>query len=288
MKKIEPVSTVTHQSPGRGRAEKGQPKRESRRGSRVVAVGLSPSPWTWTWTWRRKSWTTDEGKSSAVETINDVLFGVISSGLSRYLDKRSPDCNLNYLSFLALQEGLRITGVAAVNLRPSPGLQDIKELMKKNAGSGWGNKFGIMLLPIYYHRNGSNPLDYLKRAKLMIDRKKLSLEAFLTHQIGLFVMNHVGAKFASLLNYRIFCNTSFTVSNVVGPREEIAVAGIPVTYLRTSSSSLSHAIIMHMVSYAGRADMQILVAKDIIHDPENLAKCFEDALLEMKEAVLRT
>lgn len=41
---------------------------------------------------------------------------------------------------------------------------------------------------------------------------------------------------------------------------------------------------MHMVSYAGRADMQILVAKDIIPDPEFLAKCFEEALLEMKEA----
>lgn len=43
---------------------------------------------------------------------------------------------------------------------------------------------------------------------------------------------------------------------------------------------------MHMVSYAGRADMQILVAKDIIPDPEFLAKCFEDSLLEMKEAAL--
>jgi len=44
------------------------------------------------------------------------------------------------------------------------------------------------------------------------------------------------------------------------------------------------ALTMHMVSYAGRADMQILVAKDIIHDPDFLAKCFEDALLEMKAA----
>lgn len=43
---------------------------------------------------------------------------------------------------------------------------------------------------------------------------------------------------------------------------------------------------MHMMSYAGRADMQILVAKDIIPDPELLAKCFQDSLLEMKEAAL--
>lgn len=44
---------------------------------------------------------------------------------------------------------------------------------------------------------------------------------------------------------------------------------------------------MHMLSYAGTADMQILVAKEIIPDPEFLAKCFEDALLEMKDAASR-
>ncbi|KAL8205168.1 hypothetical protein R6Q57_008719 [Mikania cordata] len=195
-------------------------------------------------------------------TINDVLFGIISSGLSKYLDNRSPD---------DLQEGLQITGVALVNLRPSPGLQDIKELMKKNAWTGWGNKIGIMLLPVYYHRNRSDPLEFLKRAKLMIDRKKLSMEAFLSHQLGYFVMKYFGPKMASLLNYRVICNTSFTISNVVGPKEEIAVAGIPVTYMRTTSSSLPH----------------ILVAKDVIPDPESLAKCFEDALLEMKEYAMR-
>ncbi|KAK9053452.1 hypothetical protein SSX86_030086 [Deinandra increscens subsp. villosa] len=216
-------------------------------------------------------------------TINDVLFGVISLGLSKYLSKRSSE---------SLPEGLRITGVAMVNLRPSPGLQDIKELMKKNAaaGSGWGNKVGIMLLPVYYHRNRNgcdpHPLEYLNRAKMMIDRKKLSIEAFLSHKIGYFIMNFFGAKAASLLNYRVLCNTTFTISNIVGPREEMTIAGIPVTYLRTTSSSLSHAITMHMVSYSGKADMQILVAKDLIPDPDDLAKCFEDALLEMKKASL--
>ena len=41
-----------------------------------------------------------------------------------------------------------------------------------------------------------------------------------------------------------------------------------------------------MVSYAGRAEMQVLVAKDIIPDPEFLAKCFEDALHELKEQAM--
>lgn len=45
---------------------------------------------------------------------------------------------------------------------------------------------------------------------------------------------------------------------------------------------------MHMVSYAGTAYMQLLVAKDLVHDPQVLAKCLEDALLEMKDAAVAT
>lgn len=80
------------------------------------------------------------------------------------------------------------------------------------------------------------------------------------------------------------CNTSFTISNVIGPKEDISVGGNPITYIRATSTSLPHAITMHMMSYAGRADMQILVAKDIIPDPKFLAECFENALFEMKTA----
>ncbi|KAI7728499.1 hypothetical protein M8C21_016546 [Ambrosia artemisiifolia] len=210
-------------------------------------------------------------------TINDVLFGVISSGLSRYLENHSTK---------PLRDGVQITGAAMVNLRKSSGLQETTELMNKKSGSRWGNKFGMMLLPIYYHGRGSDPLQYLKRAKIMIDNKKLSLEAFLSYKIGYFVMKCLGPKFASLLNYRIICNTSFTISNLVGPKEEFMIGGTRVTYIKATSSSLAHAITMHMVSYAGKADMQILVAKDIIPHPETLAKYFEDALLEMKEAAL--
>ncbi|KAK9266194.1 hypothetical protein L1049_012527 [Liquidambar formosana] len=212
-------------------------------------------------------------------TINDVLFGVISSGLSRYLDIRSGK---------ALQEGLQITGLAMVNLRKQPGLQDMENLMKGNWKVRWGNQFGMLLLPVYYYRGGSDPLQYLKRAKVMIDQKKHSLEAPFSYKMGDLVMSYLGPKAATLLNYRVVCNTTFTISNVLGPPEEITAVGNPVTYLRASLSSLPHAITMHMLSYAGRADMQIMVAKDIIPDPKVLAKCFEDALLELKEAATAT
>ncbi|KAM7264375.1 hypothetical protein ACFE04_002058 [Oxalis oulophora] len=194
-------------------------------------------------------------RAVAGATINDVLFGIITSGLSRYLDHRTPN---------ALKEGLRLTGVAMVNLREHQ-VQDLNELIKNNR-TPQGNQFGMILLPIYFHKAGNDPLEYVRRAKVMIDRKKKSLEAYLTYVLGDFVMSWFGTKYASLLNYRVLCNTTFTISNVVGPQEK--------------------GLVMHMVSYDGKADMQIMVAKDIIPDPEFLAKCFEDGLLHMKEAAL--
>ncbi|KAI3445965.1 hypothetical protein Pfo_002630 [Paulownia fortunei] len=208
-------------------------------------------------------------------TINDVLFGVISSGLSRYLDIRSHK---------APPEGVQITGVAMVNLRPQPELQDLSKLMNGNSGARWGNKFGVILLPVYYHKGDSDPLQFVKRAKAMIDKKKLSLEAPFSYKLLDSITSLFGAKLSSILNYRILCNTTFTVSNIVGPLEKVTLVGNPVKYMRVTSSSLPHAITMHMLSYAGVADMQILVAKEIIPDPKVLAKCFEDALFEMNQA----
>ncbi|KAK8518837.1 hypothetical protein V6N13_017895 [Hibiscus sabdariffa] len=210
-------------------------------------------------------------------TINDVLFGVVSFGLSRYLDHRTPN---------ALHEGLRMTGVAMVNLRSKPGLQELSNLLKDNSEARWGNRFGFILLPVFYEKVGNDPLKYLKRAKAMVDRKKNSLEAYFSYWIGDLAMTLLGSKFASLLNHRLLCNTTFTISNMIGPLEEISMARNPISSLKINTSSLPQAITMHMLSYAGKAEMQILVAKDIIPDPEFLAKCFEDALLEMKMAAI--
>ncbi|CAB4290520.1 unnamed protein product [Prunus armeniaca] len=212
-------------------------------------------------------------------TINDVLFGVLSSGLSRYLEHRTPN---------ALPEGLQITGLAMVNLREQLGLQELSDMMKSNSPRlSWGNKFGMILLPIYYHKSNGpddDPLVYLKRAKVMIDRRKQSLQAHFSYKSILSTMPYLGAKVTAWLNYKILCNTSFSISNIIGPEEEITAAGNTVTYLRVNSTALPHALTMHMVSYAGRVDMQISVAKDIIPDPAFLANCFEEALLDMKEA----
>ncbi|MBA0766357.1 hypothetical protein Gotri_015407 [Gossypium trilobum] len=212
-------------------------------------------------------------------TINDVMLAMVSSGLSRYLEHRTPN---------ALHEGLRLTGVAMVNVRANPRLQELSEVMETNSKARWGNKFGATLIPVFHHKGGNNPLQYLKRAKGINDKKKHSMEAYFTYKIRDLVMTLLGPKYVCLLYYKLLCNTTFTISNFVGPLEHITLAGHPISNIKFNTSSLPQAISMHMLSYAGRVEMQLLVAKDIIPDPEFLAKCFQDALLEMKTAAIAT
>ena len=45
--------------------------------------------------------------------------------------------------------------------------------MMKSSGSSWGNKFGMIHLPIHCHKSGgTDPLESLQRNKVMLDRKK--------------------------------------------------------------------------------------------------------------------
>ncbi|XP_057546395.1 wax ester synthase/diacylglycerol acyltransferase 4-like [Amaranthus tricolor] len=213
-------------------------------------------------------------------TINDVLFGVLSSGFSKYLTSQSPH---------GLKKGIQITGIAMVNLRRQPGIQEISTMMEGNSiGTKWGNKFGLFLLPIHCHtKSGENPLENVKKAKKMLDRKKQSLEAHFSYKTGKLAMSLFGPKVPAKFNHKIISNSTFTISNVVGPQEVSAFGGNnPMTFMRVTSSSLSCGIMMHMVSYAGKAEMQILVAKDIIPEPRILANCFQDSLIEMKNAAL--
>ncbi|KAF2294750.1 hypothetical protein GH714_016020 [Hevea brasiliensis] len=219
-------------------------------------------------------------KAVANATINDVLLGMISAGFSRYLDHRSPN---------SLKKNQRLTGVAMVNLKEPITLQDmdLNKMIESTPRSRKGNKFGIILIPIFYNK-GIAPLQYVKIAKRTVDRKKQSLEAFISYGISNLSNYLFGSKFVSYFMYRILCHSSFTISNMAGPKDQVTLAGNPITYIKANITGVPQAVAMHMVSYAGKADMQLVVAKDIIPDPQFLAKCLEDSLLEMKEAAIAT
>lgn len=212
-------------------------------------------------------------KDSINATINDVLLGIVSLGLERYLELRNSSIS---------QKPIRITGCTMVNLRNTSGIQNLESL--SNSKTGWGNNFGFMLLPLYLWKNRGvgDALENIKRVKAMTDTKKFSLEAYISLKGGALFMSTFGKEVASKLNYKIISNTTFTISNVMGPLDEMMFAGNPITYFRSTSCGLPQAILMHMVTYNGNADLMVQVAKDIIPDIEVLVKCFEDSLRDMK------
>ncbi|KAL2922486.1 O-acyltransferase WSD1 [Bienertia sinuspersici] len=207
-------------------------------------------------------------------TVNDVLYGIIWCGLTRYLNIRLPK---------AVQDGVQITGICPVNLREKSGVQDVSTMLLEKSKAPWGNKIGVVLLPITYFQQELNALDYVAQAKEVMDRKKHSTVALLCYNMANLVSNLFGSKIGGDCLYKLSCNTTFFLSNIVGPQEEISIATNPVTFIRVTSSSQPHAITMHMASYAGKGYLQIQVAKEVIPDPEFLARCFEDAFLEMKK-----
>ncbi|KNA09248.1 hypothetical protein SOVF_155300 [Spinacia oleracea] len=210
-------------------------------------------------------------------TVNDVLLGVISHGLSKYVGAKSHK---------ALQQSPQVTAILVVNLRGVSCLQektctDSTIANSSNGLSIWRNKTGLMLLPLYCC-NGLHPLDHVKTMKKTMDKKKNSYEAQISHVFLKLMTTYFGPKAASWCCHKVLCNTDLLISNIMGPSEEIAIANNPVVSIRVNISGQPQAITLHMVSYAGKADMQVMVAKDIISDPEFLVNCFQDSLVEMK------
>ncbi|EPS65646.1 hypothetical protein M569_09131, partial [Genlisea aurea] len=95
-----------------------------------------------------------------------------------------------------------------------------KLIMNSNSETRWGNQIGTILLPIFYHDVNSDPIQFVRRAKAMIDKKKLSLEAPVTYKFAHFLVSRFGPKVSGDLNYKVVCSTTFTLSNIVGPKDK--------------------------------------------------------------------
>ncbi|GAB2249909.1 hypothetical protein Droror1_Dr00013268 [Drosera rotundifolia] len=203
-------------------------------------------------------------------TVNDVFLGMISSGLSKYLQSTKDQ-----------QDKLQVTGICAVNMRNVSALQ-ASELTNSNFRTGWGNKNGSFLVPFSFHsKDGRHPLQHVKAIKSLMDRKKQSFEAHMSYSSVRNITTLFGSKVGTWFYKRCLLRTTFFTSNIVGPRETIVIAGNPVNFIRVVPSSSPQAMSLFMVSYAERVDLQILMAKDIIHKPDFLARCFEESFNEM-------
>ncbi|KAK6918215.1 O-acyltransferase, WSD1-like, N-terminal [Dillenia turbinata] len=225
-------------------------------------------------------------------TINDVALGMTQAGLSRYLNKRYGDRNDRNKSAIKkknennLPPNIRLRSTILFNLRPSPKIQDLANMMEKESETvNWGNQIGYVLLPFKIALK-DDPIDYVLEAKATIDRKKNSFEALYTFSISELILKVFGIKAASAISHRILAHTTMCFSNLAGPMEEIGFCGHPMTYLAPTSYGQPHALMINFQSYMNQMRIVVSVEEKAVPDPHRLLDEIQESLQLIKNSVL--
>ncbi|CAL2243934.1 unnamed protein product [Prunus armeniaca] len=227
-------------------------------------------------------------KNAMGMTINDVVFGVTQAGLSQYLNRRYGQNEKDEGSKQKrsnLPKNIRLRANVLANLRPTVGIQALADMMAKKSKARWGNRFGYILIPFTIALQ-DGPLDYVRQAKAVIDRKKHSLEALCTYVIANVLIKIIGAKAAGAVAHRVISHSTLSFSNLVGPLEEISFYGHPINFMAPYVYGHPHALHMHFQSYVDKMTICLTIDPDIIPDPNKLLDDLEESLKLICDAVL--
>ncbi|XP_057829672.1 wax ester synthase/diacylglycerol acyltransferase 11 [Cryptomeria japonica] len=207
-------------------------------------------------------------------TVNDVVMGTVFYGFQLYCGR--------VLSDLKNMENLRVTAIALMNTRSPHGKKSVEEMGKSKAGATKGNNFGFLSVAIPMKKL-KNPLEYVRRAKHMFDKKKMSLAALLTGIVLHYVTRFKGAQTSAKALYNTLANTSIVVTNVSGPSKQIMLAGYKIRggFFSVSGSPTSILVTCH--SYMGKLRMQVITTKGYV-DAKMLSMCFQEAFIDIKDA----
>ncbi|XP_035542733.1 O-acyltransferase WSD1-like isoform X3 [Juglans regia] len=234
-------------------------------------------------------------KNAMNTTVNDVVVGLTQAGLSRYLnhryihssctggeeqkDGRVKESNSN------IPKGIRLRTVILVNLRKSAGIQDMADMMAKGSKIRWGNVIGYLFLPFTIALQ-DDPLDYVRKAKAIIDRKKLSLEPIFTSTCLGLVFRTFGTKVPAAIIRRAFSNITMATSGVIGPQEEISFYGHPIAYLAPTVYGPPISLVVHFQSYVNKMTISLSVDPSVIPDPHELCNDIEESLKLVRDAAI--
>ncbi|KAH6784062.1 hypothetical protein C2S52_009021 [Perilla frutescens var. hirtella] len=227
-------------------------------------------------------------KTAMNVSINDVILGVTEAGLSRYLttiyENKKEKGKKSTGGSLPRNLGIRSTVV--FNLRPTPTIEDLVEMMEKEKLNGmWGNLIGIVILPLKIVVQ-DDPLTYIRRAKSTMDRKKLSLVHKCAFVVMKLAMSLFGIEVASRMVTAVFRNTTLTFSNVMGPKEEVNLFGHHLSYIAPSVYGFPQSMVVHYQSYGDKLVISIGADGKLIPNPHQLCDDFIRSLQNIKEAVI--
>ncbi|VVB15814.1 unnamed protein product [Arabis nemorensis] len=222
-------------------------------------------------------------KNAMKMTVNDVLLGVTQAGLSRYLSRRYEQEGT--VKSKELMRRIRLRSAIMINLRPNTGIEALADMMAKKSKCRWGNLFGYILLPFSVGLE-TDPLEYVRRAKVTVDRKKDSLEAVFSMAFFKLLLKVLGLKASVVLVRKVIHSTTLSFSNVVGPKEEITFHGHPLSYIAPSVFGHPHALTLHFQSYVNKIIISVTADPTVIPDPHKMCDDLVESLKLIKSSVL--
>ncbi len=193
-------------------------------------------------------------------TVNDVLLTAVTGALRRYLEGRG-----------GAVEGLEFRAVVPVNLR-RPG------------DEGLGNRFGLVFLPLPVGLESVT--ERLSVLRERMDELKRSPEAVVAFGL-LGAFGSVPAEIERLVVDIFGRRGTGVMTNVVGPRERISLAGVPVKELMfwvPQSGRLGLGV--SILSYAGGVSLGVATDAGLVPDPERILLAFReefDALVSLEK-----
>jgi WS/DGAT/MGAT family acyltransferase len=191
-------------------------------------------------------------------TVNDVLLTAVAGALRRYMEGRGRSA-----------DGVNIRALVPVNLR---GPDELDRL---------GNRFGIVFLDLPVGvRDPYRRLSVLKRR---MDEIKDGVDAPVTFGV-LNVLGFAPTPIEKRLGYFLAGKTTAIVTNVPGPREQLYLAGSPLSgcmFWVPAPAGLGLGI--SILSYHGEVTLGVATDAGVIPDPEAILAGFHAELEEMKE-----
>ncbi|KAF3444101.1 hypothetical protein FNV43_RR13791 [Rhamnella rubrinervis] len=206
-------------------------------------------------------------------TINDVISGIIFLGTRLYMQEISKE-SINS----------RCTALVVLNTRMVGGdYKSIKEMLNPKTKMPWGNRFSFLHVALPKLAEFSNPTDFVFHAHKIIKKKRRSLGVYLNGMLLDTLKKLRGPEAAARYVHKTLRNSSMTISNMIGPVEEMSLADHPISGLYFFGAGFPEDLGVTVISYMGKLRVVLRMAKDHI-DPHKFRACVENAFESIYEA----
>ncbi|XP_024630514.1 O-acyltransferase WSD1 isoform X2 [Medicago truncatula] len=212
-----------------------------------------------------------EVKSRLGVSTNDVIAGLIFFGIRLYMHQMNQDSSKNQSTALVLLNTRNIGGYKSV--------KEMVDIKNNNDGSAWGNQFAFLhvSIPKLSDKKYENPIEFIWEAHKEINRKKNSLATPLTGMILNMVKKLRGPEASAKFVYNTLRNSSTTISNIIGPMEQMALANHPIKGLYFMVVGPPESLTITIMSYMGKLRIAFGLEKDFI-DKQKFISCMESSL----------